>query len=197
MSTNFFVGLTIKETVVRLHQLSSWSLLLALSLPAWVYAEIPVSNGGTIAGKVVLEGEVLPPLGYSLVTSPDTEFCERISTGTGWRLLEEFHVASDGGLQNTIVFLDGVVEGKPFPEETPVRIMAQDCVFTPWVTVVKDRSLSTLSILSIWIRSFTMCRFMRRCPSEPKSCFIDRFGLIRIIIPSICCKTININQAKR
>lgn len=118
---------------------STWGLMLALSLPAWAYTEIPVGNGGTISGKVVLEGEVPPPLGYSLVTSPDTEFCGRISTGTGWRLLEEFHVASDGGLQNTIVFLDGVVEGKPFPEETPVRITAQDCVFTPWVTVVKDQ----------------------------------------------------------
>lgn len=119
--------------------LLSAGLVLALTLPAQGYKEIAVTNGGTVTGKVSLKGEIPPPLGFSLVTSPDTEFCGRISTGTGWRLLEEFQVAPDGGLKNAVVFLDGVREGKPFPQEMPAQVIAQDCVFEPWVMVVKDQ----------------------------------------------------------
>ena len=115
------------------------ALFLNGPLSALSYTEAPVTNGGTITGKVLLDGKEPPSLAYSLVTNPDAEFCGRISTGTGWRVVDEFQVASDGGLQNTIVFLDGISRGKPFPESTPARVTVEDCVFAPWVLVVKDQ----------------------------------------------------------
>jgi hypothetical protein len=110
-----------------------------LITPAFSYEETTVTNGGTITGKVTLAGKEPPALAYSLVTNPDTEFCGRISTGTGWRLLDEFQVASDGGLQNTVVFLEGVSQGKPFTQEGQARVTVEDCLFTPWVLVVKEQ----------------------------------------------------------
>jgi hypothetical protein len=110
-----------------------------LHTPAFGYEEISVSHGGTITGKVTLAGKKPPALAYSLVTNPDTDFCGRISTGTGWRLVDEFQLSSEGGLQNVVVFLDGVSRGKPFPQEGPAKVTVEDCLFTPWVMVVKDQ----------------------------------------------------------
>ncbi len=114
-------------------------LSLTMTTPSSAYQEISVSNGGTITGKVLLNGKEPAPLAYSLITNNDTEFCGRISTGTGWRLVDEFQVAPDGGLQNAVVFLEGVHKGKPFPEEMPAKVMVQDCVFSPWILVVKNK----------------------------------------------------------
>lgn len=110
-----------------------------ITTSAFSYEAITVTNGGTITGKVTLAGKEPPALAYSLVTNPDTDFCGRISTGTGWRLLDEFQVASDGGLQNTVVFLEGVYQGKPFTQNGPAQVTVEDCLFTPWVLVVKDQ----------------------------------------------------------
>ncbi len=99
---------------------------------------MPVSDGGTISGKVTLAGKEPPALAYSLITNRDTDFCGRISTGTGWRLVDEFQVAADGGLQNTVVFLEGISQGKPFPQKDALKVTVEDCLFTPWVSVVKD-----------------------------------------------------------
>jgi hypothetical protein len=114
------------------------ALTISLSSPVLAYKEIPVSNGGTISGKVVLTGEEPPPLAFSLVINNNTEFCGRISTGTGWRLVDEFHVAPDGGLQNAVVFLEGIHQGKPFPETQPAQVVVEDCLFSPWLLVVRD-----------------------------------------------------------
>ncbi|MDH4360741.1 MAG: carboxypeptidase regulatory-like domain-containing protein [Nitrospirota bacterium] len=110
-----------------------------LVTPAFSYQETTVTNGGTITGQVTLAGKEPPALAYSLVTNPDTDFCGRISTGTGWRLVDEFQVAPDGGLQNTVVFLEGISQGKPFPQEGPAKVTVEDCLFKPWVLVVKDQ----------------------------------------------------------
>jgi len=114
------------------------ALTISLSTPTMAYKETTVSNGGTITGKVVLTGKEPPPLAFSLITNNDTEFCGRISTGTGWRLLDEFQVSPDGGLKNAVVFLEGISQGKPFPETHPARVMVEDCVFSPWLLVVRD-----------------------------------------------------------
>ena len=114
-------------------------LSCTLVTPTFAYEETPVANGATITGKVLLAGKEPPPLAFSLVTNNDTEFCGRISTGTGWRLLDEFQVASDGGLKNAVVFLEGIQAGKPFPQVTAARVKVIDCVFSPWIMVVKDQ----------------------------------------------------------
>ncbi|MBK5280500.1 MAG: carboxypeptidase regulatory-like domain-containing protein [Nitrospiraceae bacterium] len=117
--------------------LCGW-LMLGLSV-AWAYEEIQVTDGGTITGKVTItEGKPIPK-GFNLITFPDPVYCGRISTGTGWRVLQEFSVAADGGLKDAVVVLVDATKGKPFTFEPPT-IEAKDCRFLPFVSVVKDRS---------------------------------------------------------
>ncbi len=119
-------------------------LLLVLCVSSldsfWVasaYEEVSVLNGGTISGKVTItEGKPIPK-GFNLITFPDPVYCGRISTGTGWRILNEFTVAKDGALKDTVVALMRVEKGKPFKFEAPT-IEARDCRFLPFVSVVKN-----------------------------------------------------------
>lgn len=101
------------------------------------YEEVTVTNGGTITGKVILTGGKPIPKGFNLITFPDPVYCGRISTGTGWRLLEEFNVNSDGGLKDVVIWLEGVEKGKAFTFAPP-RIEAKDCRFIPFVTAVRN-----------------------------------------------------------
>ena len=112
-------------------------LVIVLWVPlAFSYEEIPVENGGTIRGKVTLAGEKPRPMAFNLVTIPDAVYCGRISTGTGWRIVEDFHIAPDGALKDAVVMLKGIKKGKPFITEK-VRIEAIDCDFLPFVNVLK------------------------------------------------------------
>lgn len=113
-------------------------LVMGLSA-AWAYEEIQVTDGGTITGKVTITEGIPIPKGFNLITFPDPVYCGRISTGTGWRILQEFSVAADGGLKDTVVLLLNVTKGKPFTFEPPT-IEARDCRFLPFVSVVRDRS---------------------------------------------------------
>lgn len=84
------------------------------------------------------EGKPIPK-GFNLITFPDPVYCGRISTGTGWRILEEFTLSADRGLKDTVIFLKDATKGKPF-NFVPPTIEARDCRFLPFVTVVKDRA---------------------------------------------------------
>ena len=107
--------------------------------PAWPeYKEIKVVNGGTIRGKVTIEGEKPRPMAFNLVTIPDPVFCGRISTGTGWRIVEDFIIGPDKSLKDVVVFLKDVQKGKSF-KLPKVRIESRDCDFIPFVNVLKDR----------------------------------------------------------
>jgi hypothetical protein len=117
--------------------LCGW-LMLGLSV-AWAYEEIQVTDGGTITGKVTMTQGTPIPKGFNLITFPDPVYCGRISTGTGWRILQEFSIAVDGGLKDAVVVLEDVTKGKSFTFKPPT-IEARDCRFLPFVSVVKDRS---------------------------------------------------------
>lgn len=119
-----------------------YGLLCLIALwcgPAMAYEEVPITDGGSIAGKVVLTGEVPKPKGYNLTTLPDSIYCGRISDGKGWRLLQPFQVGPHGEFQQVVVRLEGVEKGKPFGESKPPRIEAVDCRFMPFVNVVRDQ----------------------------------------------------------
>ncbi len=122
---------------------------LALSLgviglgPAWSYTETEVANGGTIRGNVSLLGGMPRPMAFNLVTIPDAVYCGRISTGTGWRIVEDFIVGSDKGLKDVVVMLKDMKRGKPLKMET-IRIEAIDCDFLPFVNVLRDHDEITV-----------------------------------------------------
>ena len=115
----------------------AWISVLATASPVWSYEEISMTDGVAVTGKVTITGGKPSPKGFNLVTFPDPVYCGRISTGTGWRLLNEFTIAPDGGLKDVVVMLVDVPEGKAFTF-TPPTIEARDCRFSPFVSVVRD-----------------------------------------------------------
>ena len=84
------------------------SIILAIAMTTetgLAYEETTVTNGGTLSGKITLLGDVPKPKGYNLVTLPDAIYCGRISTGTGWRLLQPFIIGPNGGFKNVVVYI--------------------------------------------------------------------------------------------
>jgi len=111
-------------------------LILLLGWPVWAYEEIPVTNGGTLTGTITLTGSSPRPMAFNLATIPDPVYCGRISTGTGWRIVEDFLVSPDNGLKDVVVMLKGVEHGKAF-ELPNVSIEAKDCEFYPFISSVR------------------------------------------------------------
>lgn len=106
-------------------------------VPGYAYEAIEVEHGGSIEGTISLDGSVPEPKGFNLITFPDPAYCGRISNGRGWRLLHDFVVGHHGGLKDAIVLLEGVEAGKPFEMSVPL-IEARDCMFQPFMTVVRN-----------------------------------------------------------
>ena len=107
---------------------------------AWAYEEVPVPDGWTLVGTVILEGTVPRPKGYNLTTLPDQVYCGRISDGRGWRLLQPFNVDPAGGFRDVVVYLEGIEKGKPFINLQAPRIEARDCQFLPFTMVFRDNA---------------------------------------------------------
>ncbi len=116
---------------------------MAMSTPAWSYTEISVGNGGSLKGKVTLLGDKPRPMAMNLVTIPDAVYCGRISTGTGWRIVEDFIIGPDGSLKDAVVMLKDIEKGKAFTLQK-VEVEAIDCDFLPFVNVIKDRDELTV-----------------------------------------------------
>lgn len=131
-----------KITVVRVIGLAL-GVLGMWAIPVWAYEESQVTQGGTIRGQVTLAGGMPKAMAFNLVTIPDPVFCGRISTGTGWRIVEDFILGSQGSLKDAIVMLKGIEKGKAF-ELPNVTIEAKDCDFLPFVNVLRDQDELTV-----------------------------------------------------
>jgi hypothetical protein len=105
------------------------ALVAGLLLAARVgiaYEAVEVSGGGTIKGTVSategLEDE-------ALVVSKDAAYC-------GTDLPAEKYLVSGGGrLQNAVVMIDGIAQGKPLATGTDFIVTNDKCHFVPHVTV--------------------------------------------------------------
>jgi hypothetical protein len=113
------------------------AMLVAVPVVGEAYEVVDVKDGGTIEGRITLDGPVPEPKGFNLITFPDPQYCGRISNGTGWRLLHDFVVGREGGLKDAVVLLEGVDAGKAFDLSVPL-IEARDCQFAPFVTIVRN-----------------------------------------------------------
>ena len=130
-----------------------WRLCLTLSLlmglsagPARAYEEAAVVDGGTITGSVTFAGPEQAPKLFELRRSPDRAYCGALSDGSGYRPLREAAVSVEGGLQDVVVTVEEVRQGKPFAlQET--RLEANVCQFIPFVSVVRDRHPLTVTNL--------------------------------------------------
>ena len=122
-----------------------WSLFMVMigASMGWSYQGMAVKNGGSINGSVTLLGGKPRAMAFNLVTIPDAVYCGRISTGTGWRIVEDFIIGPDGMLKDAVVMLKNVEKGEPF-NLPKIEIEAIDCDFFPFVNVIKDQDELTV-----------------------------------------------------
>lgn len=110
----------------------TWCMrFVAVSVWVWVpaasadYREVPVADGGTIAGTVSIVGDV--PVLPAQPVYKEHKVCgqavpdERLATGKG------------GALKNAVVSLIDVPAGKPAPRDQPVLLDNVKCTFVPHV----------------------------------------------------------------
>ena len=99
--------------------------LIVATQAAAQYRENPVTNGGTISGEIRVVGE-LPALPPQPVFKHQ-EFCG--TSLADQRLL----VGKSGELQNAVVYLTDIREGKAAPVKAPVKLDNMACAFVPHV----------------------------------------------------------------
>ena len=106
---------------------------LPFSAQAAAYKEAAVSNGGTVTGNVKFTGKDQAPKTYSI--SKDNDVC-----GTGKREIDYVRVVN-GNLMDTIVYLEKIKEGKPFPADVgDATIDQKGCEFKPFMQVMKNNA---------------------------------------------------------
>jgi Carboxypeptidase regulatory-like domain len=96
--------------------------------PAQAYTESPVENGGTISGKVTYGGQVPT---RTILPTKDQQVCGEM------REEPEVMLGPDGGVQDSVVYLEGVEQGKAWPAEAQEPILDnKDCTFQPNVQAI-------------------------------------------------------------
>ncbi|MFQ5543057.1 MAG: carboxypeptidase-like regulatory domain-containing protein [Nitrospiria bacterium] len=109
--------------------------------PSFAYEEIEVANGGSIAGKITLEGPRPEPRVFALVNYPFGPFCKKISDGKGYVRLRDFIVQKDKGLWEAVVAVKNINKGKAY-RPTVADFVAVDCMFHP--SDVADNEMFTV-----------------------------------------------------
>jgi hypothetical protein len=112
--------------------------IFPITLNAWAYQEMEVTNGGTIQGKTSLSGQMPTPRIYHLILFPNIDMCAEVDTDSEMnRVLDDFKVSPDGGLKDVVITLDHVDAGKPFNKE-PINILSENCKFFPDVSLIRQ-----------------------------------------------------------
>ncbi len=78
------------------------------------YKEAEVSNGATLSGAVTLKGKAPAPKTFPIAKFPQPEFCSAVDTKGGERLLHDVSVGKGNALQDVVVVIKGIKEGKPY-----------------------------------------------------------------------------------
>ncbi|MBI4594708.1 MAG: hypothetical protein HY728_10905, partial [Candidatus Rokubacteria bacterium] len=103
--------------------------LLAMPSIAGAYEQAPVTDGGSVTGKVFFKGAPPPP--KRMLIAKNKEVC-----GEGYREIVEVAV-KNGGLGNVVVVIDGLAKGKPWAASQQKPLLDQKgCVFTPPMMVL-------------------------------------------------------------
>jgi hypothetical protein len=97
------------------------------------YQVIPVANGGTISGVIKWTGE--RPRSLTLPISKDPTTCDPDKNGE--RDLERLVIGPDGGVENTVVFLKDVPQGKAWDLPASRQLLDQkNCRYVPHISLV-------------------------------------------------------------
>ena len=105
--------------------------LLPFNAQAASYKEAAVTDGGTISGKVSFSGKDLAPKIYKI--TKDNDVC-----GEGNREIDYVKV-NNGVLNDVVVYLEKVKQGKPFPADVgDIKVEQKGCEFSPFLQVMKN-----------------------------------------------------------
>jgi hypothetical protein len=110
-------------------------LFVALSFTSFAqaqYAEAPVTNGGTISGKITYDGKPPPP--EKVVINQDPATC-----GTS-RELDDWQISSDGGVKNAVVYLADIKSGKKMDLPAKPVLDQKGCHYDPHMQVIAQNS---------------------------------------------------------
>jgi len=123
--------LFLSRWVIRLIGIGSIILPLLLVASAEArekYKEVAVSDGATIAGETIFKGP--PPGPYVIwVSSEEDIFGEKLPD-------EKLIVSREGKIKNVLVTIEGITEGKPWPNLNP-RIVNEGGRFLPHFLVAR------------------------------------------------------------
>jgi hypothetical protein len=115
----------------------AFAFALTAAMPAPAYEEITVSDGGSITGKIVYNGNV--PM-RKIITTKDQDVCG------GIRDEPEIIVDSAKGVKDAVVYLAKVEKGKAWPAEgPPPKLDNVKCVFEPRVQVIPPGKLNVVN----------------------------------------------------
>ncbi len=107
------------------------------------YEEIQVSNGGSISGSVVFNGNVLDPILEDLSKGKNAEFCAtHPDTLEGGIRPRQKVIVHDGKLENAVVLIENISKGKAWSQET-VNFDFRQCDIFPKVTVIRKSPKGT------------------------------------------------------
>ncbi len=105
------------------------------------YQVVEVKNGGTLAGKVMWKGPK-PTLEQFKVTQ-DTEICDKDKSGL--KTSPRLEIGEGGGVQNAVVYLENIEQGKDFPPQKELLIDQVGCEYEPHILLAPKRSSVTLN----------------------------------------------------
>ncbi len=109
-----------------MRKVMSGVLLLLVGIVPGAFADYtggPVTDGGSVSGKVSFTGTPPEPMTFAFSKFPNEKFCSQAdSDGKGNRLRHDVRV-NNGGLADAIVYIEKIEKGKAFkPSGTDVSI---------------------------------------------------------------------------
>jgi plastocyanin len=108
-------------------------LACVFASPVQAYTEGTVENGGTIRGKVTYGGQVPT---RTILPTQDQEVCGEM------RQEPEVRVGADGGVQDAVVHLAEVEQGKAWSAEAEEPVLDnKECLFQPHVQAIPAGTL--------------------------------------------------------
>lgn len=105
--------------------------LLALCLAATAaraYTEAPVTGGGAISGKITYNGK--PPAKKTIPITKDPKVCGASRDEDTWL------IDASGGVENVVVYLQGIQSGKKVEADMKPVLDQKDCHYVPHTSVV-------------------------------------------------------------
>jgi len=103
------------------------------AIPQASYTVITVQNGGTISGTVKWSGPAVKPPSVPITKNP--EVCD--PEGTKVRDMERLVIGPDQGVENTVVYLKNITQGKAMDLPESRRTLDQkNCRYVPHISLV-------------------------------------------------------------